>query len=273
MKISEVIANMEALNKMTPYNMYCCPLCEGRPNYVTSKSLKAHLSLRHGDKFDPEEQPVQVNATIGNKPEPEVNYLGIFKFDDDKLRQKRSGLIYAEKIGGVWLCRTCKHCSTDEYELLAHCYKHWKKDSPPEPESDGQAEQHLGAESPNAEWMAKSFWSGKDKSVYNTYVMGEWGKDEQPTNKYDNGKPRLDLVPPAIIEAVGEIRTYGNKKYGDSESWHTVEPARYRAALMRHLCAYLRDPKSKDEESGLSHLAHMSCNIAFLLELEKEGKV
>ena len=95
-------------------------------------------------------------------------------------------------------------------------------------------------------------------------------ESEQPTNKYDNGKPRLDLVPPAIIEAVGEVRTYGIKKYGDSESWKTVEPERYRAAMMRHLCAYLRDPESIDEESGINHLHHAACNIAFLLEMEKE---
>ena len=33
----------------------------------------------------------------------------------------------------------------------------------------------------------------------------------------------------------------------------------YRDALMRHLCAYLRDP----------HSWHAACNIAFLCELEK----
>lgn len=59
--------------------------------------------------------------------------------------------------------------------------------------------------------------------------------------KADAGKPRLALVPPAI---------------------------RYRDALMRHVCAYLRDPGGTDAESGLPHLAHAACNIAFLLELE-----
>lgn len=37
--------------------------------------------------------------------------------------------------------------------------------------------------------------------------------------KYDDGKPRLDLVPPELIEAVGAVRTYGVSKYGDSDSW------------------------------------------------------
>lgn len=81
-------------------------------------------------------------------------------------------------------------------------------------------------------------------------------------------KPRLSLVPPGIIEAVGEVRTFGTEKYGCPENWRTVEPELYVDALMRHLVRYLRDPKSVDEESGLSHLAHMATNIAFLIEME-----
>lgn len=90
--------------------------------------------------------------------------------------------------------------------------------------------------------------------------------------KFDKDKPRLDLVPPGIIEAVGYVRTYGVKKYGENTNWEKVEPERYRAALMRHLCEYLRDPESIDKESGYPHLWHMACNIAFLCELERGKK-
>ena len=82
------------------------------------------------------------------------------------------------------------------------------------------------------------------------------------------GKPRLSLVPPGIIEAVGEVRTFGTEKYGCPENWKTVEPEFYVDALIRHLVRYLRDPKAVDSESGLSHLAHMATNIAFLIEME-----
>lgn len=91
-------------------------------------------------------------------------------------------------------------------------------------------------------------------------------------HKYDHDKPRLDLVPPGIIEAVGYIRTYGMHKYGNSEGWKMVEPERYRAALMRHLCEYLRDPESIDAESGYPHLWHIACNVAFLVEFHREKK-
>lgn len=90
--------------------------------------------------------------------------------------------------------------------------------------------------------------------------------------KYDDNKPRLDLVPPELIEAVGIVRTYGVSKYGDSESWKQVEPYRYRAALMRHICLYLEEPDGVDAESGLPHLWHIACNVAFLIALNAEKR-
>ena len=88
--------------------------------------------------------------------------------------------------------------------------------------------------------------------------------------KFDNGKPRLDLVPAELIEAVGIVRTYGVKKYKDEFSYRKVEPKRYRAAFMRHVCAWLKNPHGVDAESGLPHIWHVACNVAFLIELDKE---
>lgn len=88
--------------------------------------------------------------------------------------------------------------------------------------------------------------------------------------KFDNGKPRCDLVPADIIEAIGYVRSYGVSKYKEEDNYRKVEPKRYRAALMRHICAWLRNPFGKDEESGLPHIWHIACNVAFLIELDKE---
>lgn len=88
--------------------------------------------------------------------------------------------------------------------------------------------------------------------------------------KHDGGKLRLDLVPPELIEAVGAVVTHGAEKYGEN-SWRRVEPKRYRAALMRHVVAWLRDPHGLDADSGLPHLWHVVCNGAFLCALDKEG--
>lgn len=85
--------------------------------------------------------------------------------------------------------------------------------------------------------------------------------------KADKGKLELSLVNPQLVKAVAEVRMYGTNKYGDSENWRKVEPKRYVDALYRHLLAYI-EGKEVDEESGLSHLAHMACNISFLLDEE-----
>lgn len=123
-------------------------------------------------------------------------------------------------------------------------------------------------------------------------VVDEWGKtlyidengdalakvngiSKDQSAKADKGKLELSLVNPRLVKAVAEVRMYGTKKYGDSENWRKVEPKRYVDALYRHLLAYI-EGNEVDEESGLSHLAHMACNISFLLDeeylKEHEGK-
>lgn len=89
--------------------------------------------------------------------------------------------------------------------------------------------------------------------------------------KFDGDKARVDLLLdgcPNAIEAVSQVLTFGAKKYAD-HSWQGVDkgPARYKAALLRHLLAHAAG-ESLDSESGLSHLAHAACNAMFILELE-----
>lgn len=87
--------------------------------------------------------------------------------------------------------------------------------------------------------------------------------------KRDAGKPRPTLVPPSLIWAVAAIRGYGAKKYHDPENWRKVESQRYRDALYRHWLAYL-EGEVNDPESGLPHIWHVACNVAFLIEMEGE---
>ncbi len=88
--------------------------------------------------------------------------------------------------------------------------------------------------------------------------------------KYDNGKVRMGLVLPALIEGIGRARTYGIEKYGDSESWRDISEDRIRDALMRHIVLWLRNPKGRDTESGLLHLDHIAFNVGVLLEHAEE---
>ena len=92
---------------------------------------------------------------------------------------------------------------------------------------------------------------------------------DNQTIKADAGKLRPTLVPVDLIRAVAEVRMYGNSKYpeGGPDNWKQVEPQRYKDALYRHGLAYL-DGELVDVESGLPHLWHLACNVAFLIELE-----
>lgn len=68
-------------------------------------------------------------------------------------------------------------------------------------------------------------------------MLGVWIMHDQ-TIKTDAGKPRLTLVPTQIIRDIATVREYG-----------------------------------VDAESGLPHLHHIACNVAFLCELMKEGAI
>lgn len=90
------------------------------------------------------------------------------------------------------------------------------------------------------------------------------------TAKADAGKLQLTLVPREIIREIAKVRMYGNAKYpeGGPDNWRRVSAQRYRDAMFRHMLAYLDDPKGVDPESGLLHLSHIACNVAFLFEVE-----
>ena len=92
--------------------------------------------------------------------------------------------------------------------------------------------------------------------------------------KYDNRKPRTDLLPPLACLKVSEVLTYGAGKYSPSNWNKCVEPNRYTGAGLRHefqdLAAQLYpDLFSRlDDESKIEHLAHAACSLLFELELE-----
>lgn len=96
--------------------------------------------------------------------------------------------------------------------------------------------------------------------------------EKLPGAKSDEGKLDLTLVPPEIITAVAEIRRYGNQKYADPQNWRAVPPEKIHKALIRHAVAMWEDPWAVDPESGMPHLWHMACNVAFLCAMMPEDE-
>lgn len=89
--------------------------------------------------------------------------------------------------------------------------------------------------------------------------------------KEDASKPILSRVPPEIILAIEKVREYGCRKYPE-DSWKDVEPQRYWEAALRHMLAAWKDYRAVDPESGLPHIWHIACNLAFMIKLEKEAE-
>lgn len=86
--------------------------------------------------------------------------------------------------------------------------------------------------------------------------------------RYDEGKPRIELVPAILIEEVAKIFSFGAQKYNDwnwTKGFPWLQPY---ASAMRHLLAWHRG-EDLDSESGLPHLAHAIVNLAMLLHYSK----
>jgi hypothetical protein len=89
--------------------------------------------------------------------------------------------------------------------------------------------------------------------------------------KHDAGKLPMSLIPPIAIEEMATVLGYGAKKYAP-HNWRSVGDDwedRYMSAALRHMMAHMRGERC-DTESGISHLAHALCNLAFLVELAAE---
>lgn len=88
--------------------------------------------------------------------------------------------------------------------------------------------------------------------------------------KHDDGKVRMDLVPPAAIRALAEVYTVGAAKYAPHNWRKGMSWSRVYAAVQRHLTAWAMG-EDLDPEDGLSHLAHAMWGMATLLEYDRLG--
>lgn len=88
--------------------------------------------------------------------------------------------------------------------------------------------------------------------------------------KHDEGKLRIDLIPPEVIEALAITFAHGAKKYGECNWEKGMGVSRLWAAAQRHLWAWWRG-ENKDGESGLNPLFHALASIAMLVAMRQRG--
>jgi len=82
--------------------------------------------------------------------------------------------------------------------------------------------------------------------------------------KYDQEKPKWDLLPLEELEATVRVLTFGAKKYAP-DNWRKVPDAknRYYSAMMRHIKAW-QCGEAYDKETNEHHLDHAMCCLVFL---------
>ena len=84
------------------------------------------------------------------------------------------------------------------------------------------------------------------------------------------GKPRLSLIAPEALLALGRVLTYGAAKYRP-HNWRGGMPwSEIADALLRHVTAFLGG-EDRDPESGELHMAHALCNAMFLVAYQVRG--
>jgi len=92
---------------------------------------------------------------------------------------------------------------------------------------------------------------------------------EENGTKFDQDKPRMDLLDPKALTEVAKVMTFGAKKYGDHNWRGGLRYSRFIAASLRHIMAYLGG-EDTDQETGLSHIAHAMCCLMMLLGTSKD---
>lgn len=111
--------------------------------------------------------------------------------------------------------------------------------------------------------------------------QSEWYNDKICVDCYFSGNPkavrhnedklRVDLIPPKFIEEVARVFTFGAKKYSPNnwKGFNEQQKEEIIGSLLRHILEFQKGNKL-DSESGLHHLAHAACNIAFILYFEED---
>jgi len=90
-------------------------------------------------------------------------------------------------------------------------------------------------------------------------------KTGSPALKFDQEKPRMELLPTKPLLGVSRVLTFGAKKYA-AHNWRGgFEYSRLIGAALRHITAF-NDGEDLDPESGESHIDHALCTLMFLSE-------
>ena len=81
--------------------------------------------------------------------------------------------------------------------------------------------------------------------------------------RYDEGKPRMDLLPGDALVEIAKVLTHGANKYSPRNWEKGMDWHKLYAPIQRHLWKWWQG-EELDKESGLHHLAHAACDVLML---------
>lgn len=102
--------------------------------------------------------------------------------------------------------------------------------------------------------------------------LGPIPKDTGDRLRKDDGKSRLDLLPPEAVDALGHLYRRGAEKYAPRGWEEGMSWGRCLGALLRHVFKWMRG-EDFDEETGAHHMVAVAWN-AFALytyHIRKKG--
>lgn len=94
---------------------------------------------------------------------------------------------------------------------------------------------------------------------------------KEHAERFNKGKPRIGLIPPEILEALGAVLGFGAEKYGENNWKKGLTDEECLSSCLRHITQLMKGERL-DSESGLHHAAHAACNLAFLLHFHTNEK-
>jgi len=88
--------------------------------------------------------------------------------------------------------------------------------------------------------------------------------------RFNKNKIPMDLVPTSLIFETAKVLGKGAEKYAPRNWERGMKWTTVYGCLMRHLFKWASPFHSDlDEETGLSHLSHVACNVAMLIEYSR----
>ncbi len=87
---------------------------------------------------------------------------------------------------------------------------------------------------------------------------------KKEATKHDSEKPKVSFIPKEGLFEEARVLEYGAEKYGKNNFKDGMDWSRLIDASFRHLIAFA-SKEDVDQESKLSHLAHIKANMSILL--------